>query len=182
MRRLHLYILSGILLCGVSIADDETDLLDPTRNKVLPVVSSQGVTNVDAKFGGTLISVTIATHEVDIGKPSDPEPEKKLTNCTYSRTPCSLVDLVEIEVSAKDVLVPRSVFADVADVHWATLRQAQDDKFVLIFVCGDASETYTLEVTFDREMVLQRERIESGAQLGEISERTSYFKLPVLDN
>lgn len=136
-------------------------------------VASQGVTDVTAAFGKTQISVKITTHEVEIGKPSDKWPQKKLSSCTYSRFPCSLVDYVEISVNGNTLFLARSVYADLADVVEASLRQNKKGQFVLTLGGGDASESYTVEAEFDGNLV--RQRIFMSNEAGQIMQKTIYF-------
>lgn len=165
--------LMGIALCTITIchAAPQVDFV-----KVAP----QGTTDVTAAFGKTRVSVKITTHEVDIGKPSDPWPEKKLSSCTYSRFPCSPVDYMEISVNGNILFVARSVYADLADIGVASLRQEKRGQFVLILGGGDASESYTAEVIFDGNMVKQRTVKSNEAQ--RIMQSTTYFASPSMDN
>jgi hypothetical protein len=165
--------LLGIVLCAVMVCNAAT----PTDNQTK--VASQGTTDVAATFGKTQVSVKITTHEVDIGKPSDPRPKKILSSCTYSRVPCSPVDYVEISVNGNPLFVVRSVYADLADVGVASLRQQKKGQFVLTLSGGDASESYTVEVTFDESLVRQR-TLKSNLDR-QILQRTTYFAAPPLD-
>lgn len=172
MKKIFLGLL-GIILCAVMVCNAAPLAGSETK------VASKGVTDVAAAFGKTQVSVKITTHEVDIGKPSDPRPGKILSSCTYSRVPCSLVDYMEIFVNGKALLMSRSVYADVADVSVASLRQKKKGQFVLTLSGGDASESYSVEVTFDKNEVRQRALISGLDEL--VSERTTYFVLPPLD-
>ncbi len=136
-------------------------------------IASRGVTNVKASFGKTNISVKITTHEIDIGKPSDGRPDLISSNCTYSRYPCSNVDDLEISVNGKDLFVARSVYADLADLNKAVLRVNNKRQYILKLVGGDASESYTLEVTFDGGLVRQRTLTSNEAR--HVMQKTSYF-------
>ena len=186
MKRYLVFCLLGFVVWAGIAADDKQPVkhsanrVAPAENQVLVPVAAHGTTQVDGLFGDQFISVKVTTHEIDIGKPGDSIPEKKPTNCTYGRHPCSLVDNLEVTVTGKEVVVARSVYADLADVNWITLRQKEKGKFVLKLTCGDASEAYATEVIFDKEMVRQRERIDGSTQA--VSERTIYFSLPVLDD
>jgi hypothetical protein len=165
--------LLGIVLCSVIVCNAAPPAGNETK------VTSHGVTDVAAAFGKTQVSIKITTHEVDIGKPSDPRPEKILSSCTYSRVPCSPVDYMEISVNGNTLHISRSVYADLADVGVASLRQKKKGQFVLTLSGGDASESYYVEITFDKNEVRQREL---GSNLdGLVLERTTYFVLPPLD-
>ncbi len=137
-------------------------------------VSSSGMTSVNASFGHTNISVKIKTHEIDIGKPSDGRPDKISSNCTYSRYPCSNVDDLEISVNGSNLFVARSVFADLADLIGVTLQQNRRGQFVLTLGGGDASESYSVEVTFDGKLVRQRALISNEGR--QVMQKTTYFE------
>jgi hypothetical protein len=88
-------------------------------------VSAAGDTSLSIVSGGhDQATVTIETHKVDIGKPSDPEPDKPTTSCTYSRYPCTLVDRIDFSGNEKPVFLARSVFADLSDIDSASLSAA----------------------------------------------------------
>jgi hypothetical protein len=158
----------GVFLAAAMVCSAAS--LDANQIKV----ASQGVTDVTAAFGKTQVVVKITTHEVDIGKPSDEWPKKILSSCTYSRFPCSLVDYVEISVSGNALFVARSVYADLADVGTASLRQKRKKgQFVLTLCGGDASESYTVEVTFDENLV--RERTLTSNEARQVMQNTTYF-------
>jgi len=145
-----------------------------SENVISEKVSSNGVTSVKASFGNTNISIKIKTHEIDIGKPSDGRPDKISSNCTYSRYPCSNVDDLEISVNGAGLFVARSVYADLADLKGITLRQNHRGQFVLTLGGGDASESYSVEVTFDGKLVRQRTLISNEGQ--QIMQKTTYFE------
>jgi len=166
MRKIFRGLL-GIVLCAAMVCNATP--LTGSRAKVV----SQGVTDVAAAFGKTQVSVKITTHEMNIGKPSDERPQKMLSSCTYSRFPCSLVDNVEISINGNVLFVARSVYADLADVGEASLRQKKKGQFVLTLGGGDASESYTVEITFDESLVRQRMFMSNEAR--QVMERTTYF-------
>lgn len=161
-RGLLIIVLCTVMVCNAAPLSDG-------RVKV----ASHGVTDVTTAFGKTQVSVKITTHEVDIGKLSDEWPQKRLSSCTYSRVPCSLVDYVEISVDDNVLLLARSVYADLADVGVASLRQKKKGQFVLTLGGGDASESYTVEVAFDKNLVRQRTLVSNEAR--QVMERTIYF-------
>ena len=136
-------------------------------------VKAAGITELSATSSDNLQAiVTIETHIVDIGKPSDPVPEKPRTNCTYSRYPCSLVDRFDFSINGDPVFVARSVFADLSDINDASLV-AENGTFILKLQCGDASEAYEVTITFNKSQVLER----SVSAFGHISATTKYFPL-----
>lgn len=165
--------LLGIVLCTTMVCNAAPRAASETK------IALKGVTDVAAAFGKTQVSVKIATHEVDIGKPSDPRPEKILSSCTFSRIPCSPVDYMEISVNGNALFVARSVYADLADVGVASLRQKKKGQFVLTLGGGDASESYTVEVTFDENLVRQRTLMSNEAR--QVMQRTTYFASQSMD-
>jgi hypothetical protein len=172
MKNLYRGLL-GIVLCVVMVCNAAP--LTGNQTKVV----SQGATDVAAVFGKTQVSVKITTHEVDIGKPSDKRPQKILSSCTYSRVPCSPVDYIEISVNGNALFVARSVYADLADVRVASLRPQKNGRFVLTLGGGDASESYTVEVTFDENQVWQRTLMSNEAK--QVMQRTIYSASQSMD-
>lgn len=164
MKKIIFRGLLSIVLCAAMVCNAASGRIK---------VASQGVTDIAAAFGKTQVSVQITTHEVGIGKPSDERPKKILSSCTYSRFPCSSVDYVEISVNGNTLFVARSVYADLADVGEASLRQNKKGQFVLTLGGGDASESYTVEITFDRNLVRQRTFMSNEAR--QIMQKTIYF-------
>lgn len=141
-------------------------------------VQTQGITEIDGKFGKVNVMAKILTHEIDIGVPSDPLPTTRTTNCTYSRYPCSSVDNIEISVNGTPLFVGRSVYADLADVGVMSLHQKKRNTFVLVLDGGDASEVYSVEIVFDKKIVRQRIfKIDQGA----VMQKTYYFPSPEMD-
>ena len=159
MRKIFRSVLVfGVVLATAMVCGAEP--LDANQAKVV----SQGVTDVTAAFGKTQVVVKITTHGVDIGKPSDKWPQKRLSSCTYSRFPCSLVDYVEVSVNGLALFVARSVYADLADVGIASLHKKKKGQFVLTLRGGDASESYTVEVMFDENLVRERTLVSNQAR------------------
>jgi hypothetical protein len=158
--------LIGIILCSVEISS--AVVLASQQAQVAP----QGVTDVVAAFAKSRVSIKITTHVVDIGTPSDEPPQKRLSSCTYSRFPCSPIDYLEISVNGNALFVSRSVYADLADVGVASVRQTKIGQFVLTLGGGDASESYTVEITFDRNRVRERRLMSNLTR--EVMQRTIY--------
>lgn len=180
MKRILIRCLFGLVLCAAVASDTNPrpkhdTRADANRENRAVEVAKQGVTELNEAFSRNKISVKITTLEVDIGEPSDPWPEKKLTSCTYSRFPCSLVNDVEVAVDGNDLFVARSVYADLADINWASLREKRAGRYILTMNGGDASESYTAEVEFDEKMVRRREFISNFNE--QVVQRTEYFLL-----
>jgi len=162
----------SIALCAVMICNAAPLAVDKKN------VASLGTTEIANSFGKIHVSVKIETHEVDIGRPSDPWPERRVSSCTHSRFPCSLVDYIEIKVNGTTLFVARSVYADLADLSMASLSQNGRGQFVLTLAGGDASEGYSVEVAFDKDRVKHRTRI-SGLDR-QVTQKTTYYVLPPL--
>jgi hypothetical protein len=143
------------------------------------LVASQGVTDVTATFGKTQVSVKITTHELETESSSNERSKIVFSSCTHSRIPCSLVDYVEISINGNTLFVARSVYADLADVGEARLHRSKSGMYVLTLVGGDASESYTVEITFNGSLVKQRTLTsnESGAMM----QKTVYFSSPAMN-
>jgi hypothetical protein len=138
------------------------------------VVAPQGTTLVSMDSRSQRAEAKFTTHAVDIGKSSNIRQTAASTGCTYSRVPCSLVDVLEISVDKKLLLVPRSAVEGIADVNSAELvRRA--DLWTLVVDCGDASESHRVEITFNGMRVLGR-RVFVGGGKTDLVEETKYYE------
>lgn len=135
-------------------------------------VASKGETVIVAKSAKLNVQVRITTHEVQIGKPSDQRPDVIRSSCTYSRYPCSIVDGIDIAVNDKTIIVPRSVFCDLADLNTAEIKIGQKES-ILTLIGGDASESYIVKIVFDAEQVKRRVTA-SGMLPDQPSQETTY--------
>jgi hypothetical protein len=86
---------------------------------------------------------------------------------------------LELEVDGEDVPLAPSVFADLADVNKAELRQT-GDTLMLVLDCGDASGSYSVRIEFDAGQVRKRQ-IVSAFGTHEVAEETTYNELTPLD-
>jgi hypothetical protein len=145
----------------------------PSRDFSGTPVSPHGQTVVRATLGGTVVIADFITHEVSIGRASDPYPERPLLNCTYSRIPCSLVDSLEIRTAGKLIDVPRSAFGALSDVSTARLALTGKHRFALTMIGGDAAAAYEVELIFDKDRVI--ERVVTQLEGEETAERTVYY-------
>jgi len=118
-------------------------------------VASQGVTTLTDSSARARVKVEIKTHEIDIGKPSDNYPKSKESSCTYSKYPCSLVENIKVFVGGNQVFVPRSAFADLADLNAAEVG-LRTNGWVLALFGGDASEAYVARIYFNAKEVKRR--------------------------
>ena len=100
-------------------------------------------------------------------------------HCSGGWTRCSPVLEIELEVDGKNVYVPASVYADLADVSTAELRQA-GETITLELECGDASGSYSVRIVFDANDVIKRQII-SAFGTNEVAEETTYFELTPLN-
>jgi|ERR1700722_2556186 len=117
-------------------------------------VSSKGETVLSSRFASTVIQVKIKAHELPNGTTDKPVKPPD-SGCTMSRIPCSVVDGLEIAVAGKSVFIPRSVFADLADVNDTKLA-TQKGAYVLLLTGGDASESYIVKIMFNSQRVTYR--------------------------
>ncbi|MEW5950237.1 MAG: hypothetical protein AB1711_12630 [Thermodesulfobacteriota bacterium] len=141
------------------------------------IVASKGETVVVAKSAKFNVQVKIRTYEVQIGKPSDKRPDVIRSSCTYSKYPCSIVDYIDIIVNDKAILVPRSVFCDLADLNTAEVKIEQK-KAILTLTGGDASESYIVKIEFDKERV--KRRVTSSGMLPDEPSQETIYHLPIL--
>jgi len=141
-------------------------------------IASNGHTIIAASSHEVKVEVEVRTHEAQIGKPSDKRPDIVTSSCTYSRYPCSIVDLIDITVNGKPIIVPRSVFSDLADLNDGEIRIGRKES-VLTITGGDASESYIAKIRFNSKRVtgLYLFDGESGKKLQE----TTYYQVVVDD-
>jgi len=144
---------------------------DQTSKPVAP----QGDTLVFSTTSKLTAKVTITTHEVQIGKPSDGRPDVILSNCTYSKYPCSVVDRLQIVVNGNSLFVPRSAFSDLADLNNAEIEVAKNG-WILRLGGGDASETYIVRILFDGTQV-KRRTVSSGTLPNKPMQETIYHRV-----
>jgi hypothetical protein len=124
------------------------------------------------------ITVKIWTHTFDIGSPNSQIPDRRTTNCTYSRYPCRLVDDMSFSVNVKDIFVPRSVFSDLSDIESSSLS-GYDNNFTLSLACGDASEASVVLIEFNKMRILKRIIEMPGSHY--VLQNTTYFAQPTLN-
>lgn len=67
----------------------------------------------------------------------------------------SVVQELSISVSANQIFVPRSVFADLLDPRDATI-QFEKGTFILSVSGGDGADSYVLRVHFDDKRIIRR--------------------------
>jgi len=142
------------------------------KTAVQGVISGSGETVLSDYIGASDVKAIITTHIVDIGKASAPVPEERNSNCTYSRIPCSVVDKIKIFVDGKNIDVPRSVFADLADLNGGQFKKTKQG-MMLTFTGGDAAAAYNLEILFDKKRVLRR-KVENAEFPNNTWEETVY--------
>ncbi len=142
------------------------------------IVMTSGETIVRNDTKNNKVLVKIYTHELDIGKPSDPRPKIINNNCTYSRILCSIVDRIEIYINDKPIFIPKSVFCDLADIGTAALIVTNKIN-ILTLGGGDASESYRAIIKFNSDRIISREKWDNEA--GEKSQETTYFKIEMSD-
>jgi hypothetical protein len=140
-------------------------------------VARSGNSTLETDVEGTPVRIAITTYQIDIGRQGAP-PQERMNNCTYSSFPCSQVSSLRIRVKGTDLFVPRSVFADCADVGNMGIA-SEPAGYVLTLTGGDASEAYRVKIFFTADQVKKREvyDLESGS----MRQSTIYTPQPVLD-
>jgi hypothetical protein len=141
-------------------------------------VAREGNSSLETKINGTSVRVAITAYRVDLGKQEEPPPERS-NNCTYSSFPCSQVSNLQISVGGINLFVPRSVFADCADIGDMSLT-TEAGGYVLTLTGGDASEAYSVKVFFTTHQVTKRELYD--LESNSMRQSTTYMPPPVLDN
>jgi len=140
-------------------------------------ISSQGDSVLKVSIGKRQIRVVVNTAHILIGEHQPPDKEQ-LTNCLYTRRPCSQVRNVGIWVGDKRLVVPRSVFADCTELNVMYISKA-DKMFELILSGGDGAESYSVRVYFDPDRILRREVYDG--ETDKLYETTTYMP-PVVVN
>ena len=117
-------------------------------------IKASGVTEIRGNIRGEPVAIQIRTRTLapDISKRTDRLPG---LSCTGSRSPCSVLEGMNIQVQGKNVFVPKSAFIGLSDVVNASLS-VDGPRYVLRIVGGDASEAYLVSLVFDRDRVLSR--------------------------
>jgi hypothetical protein len=141
--------------------------------KQIPITPN-GRTVIAAGFHDMKVRIQLITHQVNIGKPSDKKPGTVRSNCTYSRYPCSIVDAIDITVNGASVIVPRSVFSDLADLNYGQVGIMQKSS-ILTMAGGDASESYVVRIRFNRERITGRSLFDGES--GEKLQETTYYRV-----
>lgn len=143
------------------------------------LIASKGQTAIAADSVNFKVRVLIKTHEVQIGKPSDKRPNIIRSACTCSRYPCSIVDYIDITVNNKSLIVPRSVFCDLADLNAAEISIEEKDS-ILMLTGGDASESYIVRIEFDAERIKRKVKA-SSMMPNEPAQETVYHESVMKD-
>jgi hypothetical protein len=138
-------------------------------------IPPKGISVLKTTLRGKHIRVVLNTTQIEIGA-SQPRVEEQLTNCLYTRRPCSQVQNVSIWVGEKRLVIPRSVFADCADLNVMYLVNA--DKFYeLTLSGGDGAESYLVKVYFDSDRIVRREVY--GGESEKLYETSTYMPVVV---
>ena len=135
-----------------------------------PPVAAQGNTHLAAVIKGAAITVDLVTR-IQRGTPE----QLRLTSCTQSHVPCTLLSRMRVRVRGKDVDVPDSLVLRLSDLNRAMLTLHKSGKYDLVIDGGDASEGYNAHVIFDRQRVTELDII--AGEAGMLAERTVYFDL-----
>lgn len=146
---------------------------------ILFCVSYEGLAKSDAHVDADVVSVSNASlgHNATVTvRSAEIESRDIYADAEEGNYPrrFRVVGSVNITVDGRSIFVPRSVFSDLAWVGSVRLR-SEKSKFLLIFLCGDASESFEVAVVFDRDRVRTRYLYDSGAS-GRLLERTTYYE------
>jgi len=160
----HKIFVSSILMLAVSVA------IAAKKDDSI-IVAPQGETELVTKFGSLNVQAKIHTHQVETG-------QKQSTGgnlaCTYSRSPCSVVDQLSISVNGKSLFIPKSLFLDIADINKMEVIRHGGELYLMIHG-GDASEGYNLRIIFDGERIKQR-ILASALSPDEMLQETTYHR------
>jgi len=170
------FVVCALISLFLSAAWGQNQKRGPQAGRETTVARSGG-SSLDTEINGALVQILITQYQIDIGKKEEPPAERK-NNCTYSSFPCSQMSSLHIRVKGISLFVPRSVFADCADVGSMRLALEGED-YVLTLTGGDASEAYSVKVFFNANQVKKREvyDLESGS----MRQSTTYMPPPILE-
>lgn len=155
-------------------------------------VAPDGVTGLEAGFcrvsansipcpraDQSYVTAKIRTLKLEPGAENGGERNRGF-HCSGGRIPCSPVLEIEFKWDGTEVGVPASVYADLADVNRAQLRQ-MGDGVALFLSCGDASGSYSVRIDFDAKGVHKR-MVVDGFDESEVVEETTYHQYEVVDS
>lgn len=162
------------VLIGFSVS---TCNAQSSNNEGQVQVSGKGESALVETVNGKSVRVVLSAYEIEIGK-SEPSAMEQKTNCTYGRHPCSQVSNLSIWVGKRRLLIPRSVFADCADVGamWMT---SQGETYVLGLGGGDGAEAYTVKIYFDSHEIKRREVFDGETK--KLLQTTTYMPPQVVE-
>lgn len=135
-NRVQLFVIALIFLCGISRGAEITDA----------VISVDGSANFMLKDGPTIIKVEVRTVEMMVASNAIPPDVSSIM---------PVASKIIVNVNGRDIFVPRSVYADLIDIKNGHLKNG-DKWWVFCVTGGDGSETYTVNIYFDRKQVRRR--------------------------
>jgi hypothetical protein len=142
----------------------------------MSVIKPNGETTVLSTLGKSELSAVFETKTAEIEQ-NDKIP--RFAQCTYSRMPCVLTSRIKLSINQREIPLPRSVFADLGDIHTASFS-ARKGLFVLTIHGGDASEAYIAEIIFNKDQLLAR-RLISAEDPYHSMEDTQYHQVNTAD-
>jgi hypothetical protein len=157
-----------LLLSATSVLAGE-----PTR------VAPRGNTHLSARGAeNRMVEIAISTHIVPLLKETQgTRRQVGAAACTYSRRPCSSVDQLTIKVNETALFVPRSVICDLSDIN--TMEVVGGDNIMKLELHGgDASESYSVTIEFDKAHV-KRRVVTSGIAPVAVLQETIYNPQPL---
>jgi hypothetical protein len=160
----HKILVSAILMLATSVA------IAAKKDDSI-AVAPQGETELVTKLGSLNVQARIRAHQVETGQKQSTDGNLA---CTYSRSPCSVVDQLSISVNGKSLFIPKSLFLDVADINRMEAKRRGGDLYLMVHG-GDASESYNLKIIFDGERIKQR-ILASALSPDEILQETTYYR------
>lgn len=143
----------------------------------LVTVAQEGRTTVTKGSGKLAVIVKIGTRKPRIPPKGEQQEFSEASLCEGDIDFCSIVDSMEIIVSGHRIEVPRCVFCDLGDIHYAQLTIGKQ-KSILTLDGGDASTSYVVKIEFDQKMVYRR-TVAPGEFPDQLFEESNYYE-PVL--
>jgi hypothetical protein len=153
-----------LMLCAHLVGQGRASKIDPN-----------GETTVSAFIAKVKLVAVFQTSSVEV---SNDDKIPRFPQCTYSRIPCVIVRQLKLFVNDAEVFLPRSVYADLGDIQSAEFS-SKNGLFVLTLMGGDASESYTARIVFDKR--LRERRLYSGEDRIHALEVTRYNQVTAVD-
>lgn len=118
-------------------------------------VNRNGLILIDIIYDNTPIRISIDTQVINVKNKNEQNEPCKNFNCSDSKNPYNMVNKIKLRIDNKAIFFPRSAFCDLTDIISASLI-IENEEMILLIIGGDASESYKVEIIFDKKRVKRR--------------------------